>query len=117
MRARALWFFSAVAPFAATTAALPLLRGDRSKFRNVFADGDQETDLERTMILIVAKLVVSGDREAIIAAPAEALNPAGRPLMLSGASARVDSDWVRQHRAEIERLHPETKKPIENNLE
>ena len=84
LRARALWFLSVVAPFAATKAVLPLARGDRSLFRNVFADGDSKTDLEWKLLYIVGKLVVGGDGEAREVARAEALNPTGRPGMLSG---------------------------------
>lgn len=63
----------------------------------------------------MAKLI-STDGEARDLARKEALDPNGQPAQITAELAFVDGDWVRQHRDEVIRLHPDTKAGIDNNL-
>ena len=114
LRFRALQFLNAIPAGALTEAVLPFVRGSRALFKGVYVDG-RDIDLEFMLLRVMAKLVDS-NAEARELAREEALRPDGQPAAIAARMANADSDWVRAHRAEIERLHPDTKPAFANNL-
>lgn len=114
LRRRAMLFLAAVPVCEGTKAVIPFVRGDRSSFRGVHADGDPE-DLEWWLLWTLRKLI-STDEVARDLARQEVLRADGKAGAVAGILARYDADWVRAHREEIERLHPDTKEGIEYNL-
>jgi hypothetical protein len=115
LRYRALQFLHGVDTFGATSAVLPFVRGDRSLFRDVYPAEGGDKDLEWWLLRVLNMLIGTID-EARALARKEALDPNGRPGPLMARLAHIDGGWVRGHRDEIERLHPETKAAIVNNL-
>lgn len=113
MRRRALQFFEIVDSPAAS-AVLPIVRGDRAAYRDVFAEGD-DADLEWHLMRVLGKLVRSSS-DARSAARREILSADGRPRGLAAGLAEADPDWVRQHYDEIIAQHPKTKLALDRNL-
>ena len=114
LRFRALQFLNAIQTGALTEAVLPFVRGSRALFKGVYVDG-RDVDLEFMLLRVMAKLIDS-NADALELARKEALRPDGQPSAIAARMAKVDRNWVRTHREEIERLHPDTKPAFDNNL-
>lgn len=115
VRFHALQFLEAIDLLPAHLAVLPFVRGKRDSFKGQRSVGNPSVDLEWHLLRVLNKLIETND-EARQLAMREALDPDGQPRAIIAELAYVAPDWLRQHRDEIERLHPDTKTAIANNL-